>query len=128
VAYRILCFSSVNCLTYTNISTWLENTRKIITLDSIWSVKQCRCSDQTTGKKMRTKTERSRAQPAGHGEEHGGVGGRGSGGVGRKRARRRRTWWRARRSARVFLVATPPWRRSESAIAGGRSRMRSVTC
>jgi hypothetical protein len=75
VAYRILCFSSVNCLTYTNTSTWLENTRKIITLDSIWLVKQCRCSDQTTEKKLRTETEHSRAQPAGHGEEHGGVGG-----------------------------------------------------
>jgi hypothetical protein len=47
--------------------------------------------------------------------------------VGRKRLRRCRTWWRARRSARVFPVVTPPWRRSESAVADARSRRRSVT-
>jgi hypothetical protein len=76
---------------------------------------------------MRTKTERSRAQPAGHGEEHGGVGGGVAaawGGRGRGDAAR----GGEQGGARIFLVATPPWRRSESAIAGGRSRMRSVTC
>jgi hypothetical protein len=48
--------------------------------------------------------------------------------VGRKRPRRCLMWWRARRSACVFPVATPPWRRSESAVAGARSQRRSVTC